>query len=186
LLRLNRRGAACCALLGARGRAGPGKPASTGLSAGFDAAQDRPFEFPQDRLRLGSGGISKRGYQKGGPLFHAQDRGYRRVEICGSGSVCQRSFTELVLRLFAESTLSRIRSFALLRMTGSEGFRMTCEGPGVTVEGFRMTSLSSVILEPFGPERASRAGSAKGKNLNSCHALGRKSRNDPLRAPRAP
>jgi hypothetical protein len=34
-----------------------------------------------------------------------------------------RSFTELVLRLFAESTLSRIRSFALLRMTGSEGLK---------------------------------------------------------------
>jgi len=45
-----------------------------------------------------------------------------------SGSFCQRSFTEPVLRLFA-----------LLR---------------VTVEGFRMTSLASVILEPFGPERA--------------------------------
>ena len=29
-----------------------------------------------------------------------------------------------------------------------------------------MTSLASVILEPFGPERASRAGSAKGKNLS--------------------
>src|SRR3990172_2706886 len=38
-----------------------------------------------------------------------------------------------------------------------------------------MTSVSSVILEPFGPERASRAGSAKGKNLNSCRALALKS-----------
>jgi len=28
-----------------------------------------------------------------------------------------------------------------------------------------MTSLAGVILKPFGPERASRAGSAKGKNL---------------------
>ena len=29
-----------------------------------------------------------------------------------------------------------------------------------------MTSLANVILEPFGPERTSRAGSAKGKNLS--------------------
>ena len=43
-----------------------------------------------------------------------------------------------------------------------------------------MTGLTSVILEPFGPERASRAGSAKGKNLNSCRALARKSQTDPL------
>jgi len=43
-----------------------------------------------------------------------------------------------------------------------------------------MTSLASVILEPFGPERTSRAGSAKGKNLHSCRALARKSQTDPL------
>jgi len=43
-----------------------------------------------------------------------------------------------------------------------------------------MTSLAVVILEPFGPERASRAGSAKGKNLNSCRAMARKSQTDPL------
>ncbi len=59
----------------------------------------------------------------------------------GSGSFCQRSFTELVLRLFA-----------LLR---------------VTVEGFRMTSLSSVIL-------------SGAKNLHSCRPLDDKSQNDPL------
>src|SRR3972149_5629620 len=43
-----------------------------------------------------------------------------------------------------------------------------------------MTSLANVILEPFGPERASRAGSAKGKNLNSRRVLARKSQHDPL------
>ena len=51
------------------------------------------------------------------------------------------AFTELVLRLFA-----------LLR---------------VTVEGFRMTSLSSVIL-------------SGAKNLHSCRPLAHKSQNDPL------
>src|SRR3989304_8647300 len=74
----------------------------------------------------------------------AQDRLRRRM----SGRL--KSFTEFVLRLFAEFTLSRIRSFAeftlseanVLRMTRSEGFRMTCEGPGVTVEGFRMTGFT--------------------------------------------
>ncbi len=45
--------------------------------------------------------------------------------MTGSGSFCQRSFTELVLRLFAEFTLSKTRSFALLRMTGCEGLRVT-------------------------------------------------------------
>jgi hypothetical protein len=50
----------------------------------------------------------------------------------------------------------------------------------MTGEGFRMTSFANVILEPFGPERTSRAGSAKGKNLNSCLALVRKSQTDPL------
>ena len=87
----------------------------------------------------------------------------------GSGSFCQRSFTELVLRLFAEPALRFFTSF-----------RMTYEGLRVTAEGVRMTSLACVILEPFGPERASRAGSAKGKNLNSCRALARKSQTDPL------
>ena len=58
-----------------------------------------------------------------------------------SGSVCQRSSTELVLRLFA------------LRR--------------VTVEGFRMTDLASVIL-------------SGAKNLNSCRAMARKSQTDPL------
>ena len=45
----------------------------------------------------------------------------RKTARWGSGSFYQRSFTELVLRLFAELTLSRPRSFALLRMTGCEG-----------------------------------------------------------------
>ena len=107
----------------------------------------------------------------------------------GRGSSCQRSFTELVLRLFAEPALRFFTEFSLsamgdpslsLRMTQREGFRMTYEGLRVTVEGFRMTSLASVILEPFGPERTSRAGSAKGKNLHSCRALARKSQTDPL------
>ena len=115
----------------------------------------------------------------------------------GRGSSCQRSFTELVLRLFAEPALRFFTEFSLsamgdpslsLRMTQREGFRITYEGLRVTVEGFRMTSLASVILEPFGPERSSRAGpstalragSAKGKNLGSCRALARKSQTDPL------
>ena len=59
------------------------------------------------------------------------------LENSGSGSVCQRSFTELVLRLFAEPALRFFTSF-----------RMTYEGLRVTVEGFRMTTLSSVILSP--------------------------------------
>src|SRR3990172_10674313 len=50
----------------------------------------------------------------------------------------------------------------------------------MTGEGFRMTSRASVILEPFGPERTSRAGSAKGKNLGSCRALAHKAQTDPL------
>jgi hypothetical protein len=56
-----------------------------------------------------------------------------------SAELTAEAFTELVLRLFAAFTLSRTRSFALLRMTACEGLR-------VTVEGFRMTSLCSVIL----------------------------------------
>ena len=43
-----------------------------------------------------------------------------------------------------------------------------------------MTSLARVILDPFGPERTSRAGSAKGKNLSSSRAMTHKSQTDPL------
>jgi hypothetical protein len=57
-------------------------------------------------------------------------------QMLGSGSFCQRSFTELVLRLFAEFTLS---TFASLSVDSANVLR-------VTVEGFRMTSLASVTL----------------------------------------
>jgi hypothetical protein len=70
----------------------------------------------------------------------------------------------------------------LCQMLGSGSF---CQR---SFTSLRMTSLASVILEPFGPERASRAGpstalragSAKGKNLSSCRALARSSYTDPL------
>ena len=57
-----------------------------------------------------------------------------------------------------------------LRMTGSEGLRMTAsEGLRVTVEGFRMTGLSSVIL-------------SRAKNLYSYRAAAHNSQTDPLPA----
>ncbi len=97
-------------------------------------------------------------------------RSRRKPMHAGSGSFCQRSFTELVLRLFGESTLSRIRSFAELTLSGANVLRMTgSEGLRVTVEGFRMTSLSRVILSGV-------------KNLYSYRASAHNSQTDPLPA----
>lgn len=67
-------------------------------------------------------------------------------------------------------------------MEGARGGGSVCQRSvtELAVEGFRMTNLTTVILEPLGPERTPRVGSAKGKNLNFCRVQGRRSRSDPL------
>src|SRR3990172_2686273 len=93
------------------------------------------------------------------------------------------SLISLTLIRRGESSLrSDFRDQDTLRFLSCQGQRPPGSGSFCqrSFTSFRMTSLASVILEPFGPARASRAGSAKGKNLNSCRALARKSQADPL------